>query len=133
MVGVADTGAVDQAVDGVEHHAGAGLQSAVLQLHPIGLQDPDTAVDLGLGVLDAPELLHQEGHHVHFHGGTEIGGLGMSLLGVVHQVDDSFVNTGIVSLCQQHSKGSNKLFSFFLSESNFKKCVPETDFLGKIL
>ena len=102
---VADAVAVDEAVDGVEHHAGAGLQSAVLQFHPIGLQNPDTAVDLGLGVLDAAELFHQEGHHVHLHRGTEVGGLGLSLLGVVHQVDDSLVNTGIVSLCQQHSKG----------------------------
>ena len=105
VVGVADAGAVDQAVDGVEHHARAGLQSAVLQLHPVGLQDPDTSVNLSLGVLHTTELFHQEGHHVHFHRGTEIGCFGLSLLGVVHQVDDSLVNTGIMSLGQQHSKG----------------------------
>ena len=42
VVGVVETGVVDQAVDGVEGHAGAAVllaQLGQLQLHPVGLQD----------------------------------------------------------------------------------------------
>ena len=69
VVGVADAGTVDEAVHGVEHHARALLQVASLQLHAVGLQDPDTSVNLRLGEVDSPELLHEEGHHVDLHGG----------------------------------------------------------------
>ena len=48
VVGVADACAVDQTVDGVEDDTRALLEPPVLQLHPVGLQYPDTSVDLSL-------------------------------------------------------------------------------------
>ena len=38
VVGVADAVAVDEAVDGVEHHPGVLPQPPVIQLHPVDLE-----------------------------------------------------------------------------------------------
>ena len=48
VISVVVAGVVDEAIDGVDDHAGDPLLAVGLHLHPVGSQDPDHALNITL-------------------------------------------------------------------------------------